>query len=1000
MDNVSFGPFQLDPVQRLLTRPGATTALRPKTLEVLLLLLNRGGEVVSKEEIIATVWEGNAVSDYVLTTCISELRAALGEPPKQPRYIKTVHRTGYRFVVDADGNDAAISRVAAARAASAIVGRERELARLNAALQRAHAGERQIVFVTGEMGIGKTTLANHMFTELAEASLAGASLVARRSSLEGKTTNAESSTSHERRATSNVLMARGQCIEQFGANEPYMPVLEAIGRLGRDPDSPAVIDVLRRHAPAWLAQIPGLLPADERAELRREAPAQTQEYMLRQIADGIEALSEDHLLVLLLEDLHLSDHATLELVAALALRRGPAHLLIVGTFRAAEVYAATAPFQRLKQQLLLHRQCEEIALAPLNKEAVDNYLAKRFAGLTLPAGLTETLHERTEGNPLFIGRLVDHFIDDGIMSIDEAASALRLGDADLARHVPHSLRAMIEQRTDSLSDPEREVLEAASVAGVGFWSAGIAAAVDGDREEVEELCTQLCKRHGFLVVGRGADISLPDLGARYGFSHALYQQVLYERIEATRRQRLHGAIGNALRQAWGARAGEVAAELATHFELGGDPASAVEFFDKAAAAAAGQGANREAVGYLDRALVLLERSGDDQARRERQLDLLMTRGPSVLATSGYGSEPVFDNYQRALELARQLGNSIRQMGSLLALSTCQQTRGNLDDGERLAVELVQVGEQFGLPAPILAQMHNPLSQVRMYKGEVLDALALADAAVAGMRMFPMPASPPDSRPAYWADPSVMLHCQHGAVSFAAGRFAQASAAVEEALRIARELRHPFNQASACTFAALYEDTTGQWERAIAMARQAIESARVYDFPFWQGIAQIFCGHAMVNSGNVEDGLKLLREGMELWRGTGARLANSNHLNLLADACLVADDVAAAEAALGQSEAHAAESGERVFLAETCRLQAECRRRAGDDANAVRAVLQRAIEVAQEQGTKLWELRATLALHRLRPSAKSRKQLQAISRDFDAEPETRDVAAVRQLLAAG
>jgi predicted ATPase len=101
--------------------------------------------------------------------------------------------------------------------------------------------------------------------------------------------------------------------------------------------------------------------------------------MLRQIADGIEALSEQYLLVLLLEDLHLSDHATLELIAALALRRGPAQLLIVGTFRDAEVHPGSTPFQRLKQQLLLHRQCEEIALAALDPETVADYLAKQIS---------------------------------------------------------------------------------------------------------------------------------------------------------------------------------------------------------------------------------------------------------------------------------------------------------------------------------------------------------------------------------------------------------------------------------------------------------------------------------------------------------------------------------------------------------------------------------------------------------------------------------------------
>jgi DNA-binding winged helix-turn-helix (wHTH) protein/tetratricopeptide (TPR) repeat protein len=946
---VAFGPFRLDPVQRLLSRPGATIALRPKTLEVLLLLLRRPGEVVAKDELLATVWAGTAVSEYVLTTCISELRAALGDRSKPPRFLRTVHRTGYRLAVDDPSLSTSADDVTDP---PGMVGRERELARLRAALQQSHLGRRQIVFITGEMGIGKTTLANHFVT-----------------SCDG-------------------IVARGQCVERFGAGEPYMPVLEAIGRLGRGEHERRVIDVMRRHAPAWLAAIPGLLPPEQRVVLRRETPAQTQESMLRQIADGFEALTEHQSMVLLLEDLHLSDHATLELLAALALREGPAHLIIVGTFRDAEVFPASSPFHRLRQQLLLHRQCEEIALAALDGGAIEDYLATRFAGLAIPAGLASTIRRRTEGNPLYIARLIDHLLEEDVMAVDRAAGVIRLRDADLGRHVPRTLRAMIEQRTDGLAPDEREVLEAASVVGEQFWSAGVAAALGCDRETVERQCTQLVRHHGFLVVDQGADAAPSALGARYGFSHALYQQVLYERIEVTRRQRAHAAIGAALRDAWGERAGDVAAELASHFERGGDAASAVGFFDRAAAAAAGSGANREAVGYIDRALALLEPGGD-----ERRLDLLMMRGPAALAVSGYGSVDVHDNYRRALALARQLDNPMRQMSCLIALSTCQQTRGSLDDGEDLAIELIRTGERIGLPAPLLAQLHNPLSQVRMYKGAVEESLALADAAVAAMQMFPMPPTPPDGRGALWADPSVMLHCQHGAVSFAAGRLAQAAVAVDAALRIARELRHPFNQASACTFAALYEDTMGRWGRAAVIAEEAIDAARAYDFPFWRGIAQIFRGHAMARGGDVQGGLACLREGIEVWGSTGARLATSNHLNLLADACLIAGDLPAARAALEGAETHATNTGERVFLAETYRLQAACA-----DADRAVALLHRAIETSRGQGTRLWELRSALALHRLRGSDESHRQLTAVCEAFDGEPETRDVAEARAALA--
>lgn len=979
MENLRFGPFCLDPTRRVLIHRDTVTTLRPKTLDVLLLLLRRAGDVVSKDEIFSTVWADVAVSEYVLTTCVSELRSALGDSSRQPVYLRTVHGTGYQFTADVRGtHDAPAAGDRGTSGRAAIVDRDRELAQLNAALQRVRAGQRQVVFITGEMGIGKTTLAD-LFAH-------------------GVTVNWQGMGGAVAPPRERFLIARGQCIAQFGAGEPYMPVLEAIGRLAREADGGFVTDVLRQHTPAWLIQIPGVLSPQERVALRAELSAQTQEHMLRLIADGIETLCERHPLVLLLEDLHLSDPATLELVAALAMRRGPARLLLLGTFRSGEEHAASSPFLKLQRQLHLHRQCEEIALAPLTSEAVATYLAERFIGLQVPSALAATIHARTEGNPLFVGRLIDQLLDEGVLLVDPVAGEVRLEASDLASHVPHSLRALVEQRVDAFSAPEREIVEAAGVAGVNFWSACVAAVLGKDREEIEEVCGRLSRRDGLLAAGEVPDIDFPDLGARFRFSHALYQQVVYERVEITRRQRLHRAVGHALREAWAGRAAEIAAELASHFERGGDLEEAIAFYDKAAIAAAEQAANREAAGYLDRALGLLDRGKDPFVDRERRLDLLMSRGPSVLTSFGYGSIEVLHNYESALDLARQLDNPMRQMACLLALSICEQTRARLVEGEQLALELVRVAEQVNLPQPLIAQLRNPLSQVRMYQGALAESLALSDAAVAAAEVLSMPAPPADSRPALWAEPRVMLHCQRAAASAALGRLAQAGDAVEQALGIARELRHPFNLAYATTYAALYHDTMGQWDEAVRLARQAIGIARDQGFPFWEGVAKVACGHALSCSDDPSGWAAILNDGIAIWLGTGARLATTMHYRLLADACLADGDVDGAHTALAVAEAHAEQTGEKVFLAEIYRLQAECRRRAGAAPEEIAQALRRSLDVARRQGAKLWELHATLALYRLQPTAKTRDDLARICAAFDSEPASPAINSARAALA--
>ncbi len=974
---VLFGPYRLDTARRVLLRPEGTIALRPKTLEVLLLLLRHAGEVVSKEEILTTVWEGLAVSEYVLTTCISELRTALGETPKQPHFLKTVHRTGYQLLADVRHLDEVIALPNATARSSPVVGRDQELARLHAALQQARAGRRQIVFLTGEMGIGKTTLADEFLRPL--------------------TLDATQTFAGDDPDRLPSVVARGQCIEQYGAGEPYMPIFEAIGRLGRERDDAFVADTLRRHAPTWLVQIPGLLPPDERAALRRELPAETQEHMLRLIADGIEALSQSYVLVLLLEDLHASDPATLELLAALALRRGTAHLLILGTFRSGEEFDRSAAFASLKQQLALHRQCEEITLSPLTCDAVSAYLTDRFDGFTVPPGLGATLHACTEGNPLFLTRLVDQLLEDGVLLRDHDSGALELRTTDVGQHVPPNLRALIEQRADALSEAERQVLEVGSVAGLAFSAATVAAALEQSIEDVETLCAQLVRRHGFLVPGTLDDPLHPESGGSYRFSHALCQQVLYERVEPSRRQRLHAAIGRALVAAWGNRAAEIAAALATHFERGADPARAVEFYDKAAVGAAARGSNREAIGYFDHALALLARSADTPQRNERRLGLLMGRGPSVLAASGYGSVAVLENYRQALTLAQALENPMGQISCLLALSICHQTRAELDEGERYALELIRVAQALCLPEPLVAQLRNPLSQVRMHRGDLRESLALSEAAVAGSAIMPLPPTPPDSRPAIWADPRILLHCQHAAVAVGCGRLHLAAESIERSLALAHELHHPFNLAYADSYASLFEGTMGRLDRAIDLAREAIEITQTYEIPFWEGVAQIFHGHALTFAGDPRQGRSLVRQGIERWRGTGARLATTMHFNMLAEVELACDDVGAARAALATAEAHALATGEVAFLGENRRLLAECLRRDDAPKTEVEALLDTAIDLAREQGGKLWELRAATALVRLRHTKKARQQLATICAEFDDEIASVDVVQARRLL---
>jgi hypothetical protein len=171
---------------------------------------------------------------------------------------------------------------------STVVGREPELAQLHTYFAKALNGERQIIFVAGEPGIGKTTLVETFLTRLADEH------------------------GHE------LWLGQGQCIEHYGAGEAYMPLLEALGRLGRGAGGQRLIELLSQQAPTWLAQMPALLTAPELERLQRQTQGGTRERMLRELAEAVEQLAAERPLVLWLEDLHWSDTSTLDWLAFVA----------------------------------------------------------------------------------------------------------------------------------------------------------------------------------------------------------------------------------------------------------------------------------------------------------------------------------------------------------------------------------------------------------------------------------------------------------------------------------------------------------------------------------------------------------------------------------------------------------------------------------------------------------------------------------------------------------
>ena len=528
---LTFDAFRLEPPPGGLCRGDTGIALRPRSLAVLRYLVRHAGRLVTKAELRQHVWGGTHVSDTVLRVCVQEIRAALGDTAEAPQYLETVAQHGYQFRVAGDTEEPP------PQTAGPIVGRQPVVERLEAWFQRAVHGARQLVFVSGEVGIGKTTVVDLFLAHLA--------------------------------AGSGVRTGRGQCVEHYGEGEPYLPFLEALWQLAHGPAQDTLLAVLRRYAPLWLVQLPGLVSESELERLQRQVAGATPARMQRELAQALDVLAADTPLVLVLEDLQWSDRSTVDLLASLAQRREPAQLLVLGTYRPVEVVLQAHPLHTMVQELGGRGQVRELPLELLTAEDAAAYLAGRLRG-PIAAPLVAFVYEHTEGNALFMVNLVEHLVQQRLLARRAGQWTLRAGEEARVARLPEEIRQLLMRRLDALPAAARRVLDVASVVGQEFAVAAVAAGTQGPVDDVEGICDGLAA-HGHFIADTGLTV-WPDgtSSGRYRFHHALYPQVLYEALGTARRMQLHQRIGDQLEAGYGARVGEIAAQLAVHFERGGE----------------------------------------------------------------------------------------------------------------------------------------------------------------------------------------------------------------------------------------------------------------------------------------------------------------------------------------------------------------------------------------------------------------------------------------------
>lgn len=951
------GLFRVDLSAERLWKESEAIELTPKAWALLRYLLERPGQLITKTELLDAIWGNIAVGEGSLTKVVFELRSAFGDTAQKPRFIETVHRRGFRFIATFEPTESPGQSQTLPEGRERtdrdlpFIGRDAEMRQLREWLALALRGERQIAFIVGEPGIGKTALVDEWIKQFA-APHGGPTV---------------------------CLVATGQCIEQFGPREAFMPMLEALGRLCRQPGGERLVELLRRHAPTWLTEIPGLLQSDDREALQRQTLPVTPERMLRVMVEALEVMGAETPIVLVLEDLHWSDYSTLDLLSSVAQRREPARLMVIATYRPVDAIVQRHPVHEVRQALELHGRCRSLAIELLSPAAVLEYLGRRFARHNLPEALAQVLHRHTDGNPLFLLTAVDYLCTEGWITESDGVWQLTADLESVVPGVPETLRLLIERQYDKLEEEERLALDAASVAGHTIASPSVAAALEQDVAAVEAICNRLARRGIFLRQLDG--VTWPDGTdtAQYRFVHSLYQRALYDRLAAEQRKRWHRRIGERLEAGFRGETEAMAAELVVHFERAGEREKSIRHLEQAARNASRRFADQEAMVYFERALQALALTPDTPERTQHELILLLSIGTLQLTTLGYGSKVARDTYARLLSLCRDNPAQPLILPAFGGLALYHLNKAELGQAQELGEQMLAAAERMPLPAEMLAYSRAPLLLALYYRGRLDEAIACMEQGV--QLCDPTQYS---RAPHVWSDHGVSMLGYLGIALVLRGLPDQALVRSSQAIERAQAIGLAGTIAHSYCFAAVMHYFLRDWRKVEELGARAVAVTEENGLRFWKSQALAIHGAGMAQLGEVDAGVASLRTGYAEMRAAGGIATGTYVQCMIAEAFIKAGRFDEADVELTEAFALAERTDERFAEAELCRdrgtiilLRAAstsaagkrkrptaARREPTDIEVEAESWFEKAIGVAQSQGAPWWELRATADLCRL------------------------------------
>ena len=928
-DSYSFGPFRLDPIQGL-SRGDREVRVTPKSLAVLCELVRQAGELVTKKSLFDTVWTNRIISDATLSSCIAELRKALGDDARDPRYIETVHRRGFRFLASVECPSRPASRPPINQASFI---REPELVILQRHLDVQSQDASRVMAIEGEEGAGKSALVDALLRHFAPANA--------------------------------YRICRGSCAEHWGNADPYHPILSALTALCMQRNGAQVISDLRHSAPTWLAELTSVQEKSELDDLRLRTAGVTTARFRQELNTVLARVAARQPLLIVLEDLQWSDASTLDWLSDFPQSiSAPVTVLVTRT-------PGTAP--AIDSDAVLE-------LSPLDEGDIYTHLEGKFPGLTeAPDALVEVaraIGQSSDGIPESIGALVDEIVRCGALVECEGRWVLKPGAVDAVYNVGKGCQKLAARRIASMSERDREILAAAALAGRRFAAGEVAAAVGASQHAIDGVLDRLVKA-GDIAREFGSVARLGFAGDQvYRFESRTIRTGLIDTMDFHLRGQLHRRIARAAENSLGESAGDRSPELSIRYQLANDCARAMARHHEAASVSWRRGDRAIAHAHLARALNQLQGMPESEDRDAWEALLRVAAGNELIVARGLGDPESDAYYERAGEIADAMTPSPELFKMLWGSWVYYLNRGPIGRAWDIACRLSDIAHKLDDKLLALSACHA-LWGTSLMRGDLQGVfnytrrgLALCGDGLDGTSGIICGCTPLDAQ-AKNHHAGICAGFFRAWAYALAGQADEAKQAADTAIAHARDTGHPLTLITALVLSAGACAAGGDAVAARRYGLEGLEMAHAHGFGAFEAWSLVYTGWAEARLGDVLRGRSMLGEGLATFRNTPFWLFRPFQLSLAAEIELEAGLYGATARSLSEAFALSEQVGDRLALSQLHRLRGELAAAVATDADDIAEAesdLRESLNIAGTSGAELLRSRAQRSLAALQPVA--------------------------------